>query len=102
MNVQNISKPPEYVSKFINDNIAKLIEIYDEGIDKNDNNIGILKMICSKKSNKMDVQFSDEKDIINNILEAESWENLKKNTPQNKKIFMINDVDENNIFILHI
>lgn len=101
MDIQNTDALPEYIRDFINNNKDKLIEIYDEGNTKS-NNIGILKMICCEKDNKMDVQFSDENDIITNILESESWEKLKASIPQNKKIFMINDVDRNDIFILHI
>ena len=39
MNVQNISSAPPYISKFINHNFTKLIEIYDQGINDNGGNI---------------------------------------------------------------
>ena len=32
MNIQNIQSAPPYISKFINTNFTKLIEIYDNGI----------------------------------------------------------------------
>ena len=39
MIIQNISSAPEYISKFINLNFTKLIEIYDNGIKKNENGL---------------------------------------------------------------
>ena len=59
MIIQNISSAPEYISKFINLNFTKLIEIYDNGIKENEN--GLLFFICSQKVNKMDVSFLNEK-----------------------------------------
>ena len=97
MNIQNISSAPEYISKFINSNFTKLIEIYDNGIKENDN--GLLFFICSQKENKMDVIFLNEENICNQM-EKESWENLKNNT--DKKIFMLNDLDMNSIFLIYV
>lgn len=102
MNIQDVSQPPRYISTFINNNREKLLNIYEEGISKTENGVGILKMVCSEGKNKMDVQFSDEADIINNILQKESWEQVKNSIPEDKKLFIINDEDNDNIFILYI
>ena len=92
-----ISSAPEYISKFINHNFTKLIEIYDEGI--NEFNTGVLSFKCSEKENKMDVFFMNEEKILIN-LQKESWDNLNKST--DKKIFMVNDLDKNSIFLIYV
>ena len=97
MQIQNISSAPEYISKFINHNFTKLIEIYDEGI--NEFNTGVLSFKCSEKENKMDVFFMNEEQILIN-LQKESWDNLNKST--DKKIFMVNDLDKNSIFLIYV
>ena len=97
MNVQNISSAPKYISNFINHNYTKLIEIYDQGISEND--YGVLSFKCSESENKMDVYFMNESQILIN-LQKESWENLKNST--DKKIFMVNDLDKNSIFLIYV
>ena len=97
MNVQHISSAPEYISKFINHNFTKLIEIYDQGISEN--GCGVLSFKCSESENKMDVYFMNESQILLN-LQKESWENLKNST--DKKIFMVNDLDKNSIFLIYV
>ncbi len=97
MNVQNISSAPPYISKFINHNFTKLIEIYDEGIKEF--GTGVLSFKCSESENKMDVFFMNEEQILMN-LQKESWENLKNST--DKKIFMVNDLDKNSIFLIYV
>ena len=97
MNVQNISSTPQYISNFINHNFTKLIEIYDEGISENGS--GVLSFKCSETENKMDVYFMNESQILLN-LQKESWENLKNST--DKKIFMVNDLDKNSIFLIYV
>ena len=97
MNIQNISSAPDYISSFINQNFTKLMEIYDEGITEN--GCGVLSFKCSENQNKMDVYFMNETQILMN-LQKESWENLKKST--DKKIFMVNDLDKNAIFLIYV
>ena len=97
MNVQNINSAPEYINKFINHNFTKLIEIYDQGISEN--GTGVLSFKCSESENKMDVYFMNESQILVN-LQKESWENLKNST--DKKIFMVNDLDKNSIFLIFV
>ena len=65
MNVQNIGSAPPYISKFINHNFTKLIEIYDEGIKEF--NIGVLSFKCSEEQNKMDVFFMNEEQILKKL-----------------------------------
>ena len=101
MNIQNISTLPPYIGDFVNTNRDQLLMIYEEGMKDNET-IGILKMVCSQADNKMDVQFSDENDIINNVLQKESWEGLKNTIKDDKKLFIINDLDKNSIFLLYI
>ncbi len=98
MNVQNIGSAPPYISKFINHNFTKLIEIYDEGIKEF--NVGVLSFKCSEEQNKMDVFFMNEEQILMN-LQKESWENLKLSI-NDKKLFMVNDLDKNSIFLIYV
>ena len=97
MNVQNVSSAPSYISNFINHNFTKLIEIYDEG-EKNEGD-GVLSFKCSQQDNKMDVFYLNEINILTQITK-ETWENLKKST--DKKIFMVNDLDNNSVFLIYI
>lgn len=97
MNIQNIQSAPPYISNFINTNYTKLVEIYDDGIEKEGK--GILCFNCSQEDNKMDVFFLNEENICKE-LSKESWENLKKST--DKKIFLVKDLDHNSIFLIYI
>lgn len=97
MNVQNVSSAPPYISNFINFNFTKLIEIYDQG--QTNEGPGVLAFKCSQENNKMDVYYLNEINIIKEITK-ESWENLKKST--DKKIFMVNDLDNNSVFLIYI
>ena len=97
MNVQNVSSAPPYISNFINNNFTKLIEIYDEG--KTAEGPGVLAFKCSQENNKMDVYYLNEYNILSQITK-ETWENLKNST--DKKIFMVNDLDNNSVFLIYI
>ena len=97
MNIQTISSAPDYISSFINHNFTKLMEIYDDGVSENGS--GVLSFKCSEQQNKMDVYFMNETQILVN-LQKESWENLKNST--DKKIFMVNDLDKNAIFLIYV
>ena len=98
MNVQNISSAPPYISKFIQHNLTKLTEIYEAGIEEN--GVGVLSFKCSEELNKMDVFFMNEEQILTN-LQKESWENLK-NSINGRKLFMVNDLDKNSIFLIYV
>ena len=97
MNIKTISSAPDYISSFINHNFTKLMEIYDDGVSENGS--GVLSFKCSEQQNNMDVYFMNETQILMN-LQKESWENLKKST--DKKIFMVNDLDKNAIFLIYV
>ena len=47
----------------------------------------------------MDVYYLNEYNILSQITK-ETWENLKKST--DKKIFMVNDLDNNSVFLIYI
>lgn len=100
MNVENISSAPDYIHKFINDNIDQLNKIYEEGMNCND--FGILLFQCSEKENKMDVQFFNN-DMMLELLEKDSCVNLKNTINNSKKrLFMVKDIDINSIFLIYI
>ena len=98
MNVQNVSNVPSHIDDFLKSNNEKLQEIYDEGIKEFGD--GFLSFKCKKSENKMDVLFLNEEQILANF-PKETWDNLK-NTRGEKKIFMIEDLDINSIFIVYI
>lgn len=98
-NVKQVSSAPEYIMKFINQNLTKLNEIYDEGLQEFKE--GMLGFKCSKKENKMDVFFMNEEMILQ-MIQKESWKNLQQSTPQGKRLFFVNDLDLNSIFMITI
>ena len=99
MSIQNVSSCPEYINTFIQHNMGKLIEIYDEGYESNKE--GCLGFICNQEENKMDVMFMN-KETITGMLTLDSWENLKLSIPEGKKLFLVNDQGINSIFLLYI
>jgi len=96
--IQEAHSTPEYIDKFLKANMNKLIESHDQGIEEH--KIGCLGFKCSQEENKMDVFFMNE-DIILKQLQKESWENLKQGIGS-KKLFLIQDIDENRIFLVYI
>lgn len=100
MNIQNISSAPDYIHQFINNNMEQLNNIYEEGM--NLNNFGLLVFQCSEKENKMDVQFKNNEMMLD-LLNEESWENLKLTIENSKKrLFLVRDIDINSIFLIYI
>ena len=95
--IQNVSSTPEYISNFINSNLEQLNNIHDGGMDEFKE--GCLGLRCSEEQNTMDVFFMNEEQILVN-LQKESWENLKNST--DKKLFMVNDIDKNSIFLIYV
>ena len=96
--IQMIESTPSYIDEFLKKNIKKLIEIHDNGIKEHKE--GCLGLKCSSEENKMDAFFMDETIIIKTI-QKDSWEQLKKSL-NDKKLFMINDLDLNSIFLVYI
>ncbi len=97
--VNQISSGPKYIMNFIKNNLKKLNEIYNKGIEEN--KTGMLGFKCSKKENKMDVFFMNE-EFICTMMQKDSWENLKNSKDNSKKLFLIHDLDINSIFIITI
>ena len=96
--IQNIDSTPSYISIFLKANIDQLKNIHDEG--KQEHGEGCLGFKCSEKENKMDVFYMNE-ELILQTLQNESWQQLKS-TIQEKRLFLINDLDINSIFLIYI
>ena len=99
MSIQNISSAPDYINQFIHTNRTDLENIYDEGL--NNFQSGCLGFQCSQENNKMDVQFMGD-DAMCDILQKDSWFQLKDNIPVDKKLFFVMDQDKNSVFLIYI
>jgi len=99
--IQNVSSTPDYISKFINTNLEQLNNIHDGGMDEFKE--GCLGLKCSEEENTMDVFFMNRELLIKSIAE-ESWEQLKNSLKEkeDKKLFLVNDLDRNAIFLVYI
>ena len=102
MSIQNISSAPDYITKFIHGNMEQLCKIYDEGMINNPElDKGIILFQCSEENNKMDVQFMND-EMMCKIIEKASVQNLKNNIKNDKKLFFIQDLDLNVVFLLQV
>ena len=102
MSIQNIDSAPDYIMKFIHMNMEQLCKIYDEGLNNNPGlEKGIMVFQCSQENNKMDVQFMND-EMMREILEKESVQNLKNNIAKDKKLFFIQDLDLNSVFLIQV
>ena len=100
--IQNVDSAPDYIMKFIHINMEQLCKIYDEGLTNNpDLDKGIMVFQCSQENNKMDVQFYND-EMMCEILEKESVMNLKNNIQEDKKLFFIQDLDMNSVFLIQV
>ena len=100
--IQNVDSAPDYIMKFIHNNMEQLCKIYDEGLNNNpDLDKGIMVFQCSEENNKMDVQFYND-EMMCKILEKESVMNLKNNIVEDKKLFFIRDLDINSVFLIQV
>ena len=100
--IQNVDSAPDYIMKFIHNNMEQLCKIYDEGMYNNpDLDKGIMVFQCSQENNKMDVQFMND-EMMCEILQKESVINLKNNITENKKLFFIQDLDLNSVFLIQV
>lgn len=97
--IQNVQSAPSYINEFIQANIGDLTKIHEEGLKSQ--GVGCLGFMCSQNDNRMDVQYFDETRMCE-ILAKESWMQLKDNIPENKKLFFINDIDLNSVFLVYI
>jgi len=96
--IQTINSAPPYISEFIKKNMEQLIQIHDEG--KQEHAIGCLGFKCSETENTMDVFYMNEENMLT-MLQKESWEQLK-NTIIEKRLFLVNDLDKNSIFLIYV
>jgi hypothetical protein len=96
--IQTASSTPPHISDFMNKHMEKLMEIYEEGISRE--KFGCLGMKCSQKENKIDVFFTNEEMLLK-MLAKESFEQLKE-TMENKKLFLIQELDMNSIFLVYL
>lgn len=97
--VHNISSAPDYITTFINRNIDKLMEIYEEGIQSFGS--GCMMFMCSQETNKMDVQFMNDV-MMCQMIQEDSWIQLKNNIPEHKKLLFVKDEDINAVFLIYI
>ena len=88
MSITNVKSTPPYIESFLQANSNKLFEIYDQGM-KEHNNVGCLGLKCSEKENKMDVFFMNE-EMICQMLQKDSWENLKRVNNKYLRFMVIN------------
>ena len=101
-NIQNVDSAPDYIMKFIHMNMEQLCNIYNEGLNNNPGlDKGIMVFQCSQENNKMDVQFMND-EMMCEILQKESVINLKNNITENKKLFFIQDLDLNSVFLIQV
>lgn len=101
-NIQNVDSAPDYIMKFIHMNMEQLCKIYDEGMHNNPGlDKGIMVFQCSQENNKMDVQFMND-EMMCEILQKESVINLKNNIQKDKKLFFIQDLDLNSVFLIQV
>ena len=98
MNIQNISSLPPYLNKFMKNNFDKLNEIYAE--HKKNVGDGVLSFKCNETENKVDVLYMMEELILQNF-SKETWESLKVQRGD-KKIYLIEDLEKNSMFIVYV
>jgi len=97
--IQNISSAPAYITSFIQTNMTKIQEIYEEGITEHSS--GCMRFDCSQEHNKMDVMFMND-ESMSKIITKESWESLKQGMPQDKKLFFVQDIDRKAVFLIYV
>lgn len=98
MNVQNIKSVPSHIDNFIQGNLTKLNEIYDEGIEIFGD--GLLSFKCQQSKNKIDVKFMGEEEVINSLT-LDTWEQVKISR-NGKNLFLIEDFDMKSMFFVYI
>ena len=60
-----------------------------------------MRFTCSQETNKMDVSYMDHGNMCQ-ILREDSWMALYNNIPQDKKLFFVQDLDLNSVFLIYI
>lgn len=98
MEVKDTDGIPDYIDIFIKSNMQQLLEIHDNGIVQDGE--GFLVFNCNKNENKMDVFFMNKETISNNYSNINYQEIRKK--ADNKRIFLINDIELKLYFLLYL
>jgi len=98
-NIQMASSAPDYISAFLQTNMEKLQDIFEEGIHNFGS--GCMMLQCSQETNDMNVQFMGD-EMMCQILEKDSWFSLKGGIPESKKLFFVQDIDRNSVFLIYI
>lgn len=96
MNTENTSTIPNYIQQFINFNHNKLIEIYEDGMNREKE--GFLYFDCNREENRVDVLFLSPENITK-IISNKLWDELK-NKYTNKKLFFIRE--NQSVFLLNL
>lgn len=96
METEDTSTIPNYIQQFINFNHNKLIEIYEDGINREKE--GFLYFDCNREENRVDVLFLSPENIAK-IISNELWDELK-NKYTNKKLFFIRE--NQSVFLLNL
>jgi len=96
--IQNASSTPPHITDFMNKNMVKLMEIYETGISQE--KFGCLGLKCSQKENNIDVFFMNRV-MLSSMLQKESLEQLEESM-ENKKLFLIQELDMNSIFLVYL
>jgi len=96
--VKQVDTIPEYIDTFIRNNMLKLNEIINNGLNENNNN-GFLFIKCIKCEDKMDVSFIN-KENTELIMSLDTWKDIREQYTGN--IIIIDDFDYKRIFIVNI
>ena len=94
-----MEKIPDYVHEFIREKKDKLNEIYEGR--KSVDGPGYLHIKINVKENKIDVIYIDEM-LKRQMLTKEFCENVETNNKEDKKIYLVEDINLNSLFILYI
>ena len=98
-NIQMASSAPDYINAFLKTNMEKLQDIYEEGVHHFGS--GCMMLQCSQVTNDMNVQFMGD-EMMCHILEKDSWFALKAGIPESKKLFFVQDIERDSIFLIYI
>ena len=106
--IEYVESLPDYINRFIGSNSKELLRIYNE--NTKELGIGCLMMNCINSENKMDVYFyskdmyigaTEDNAVKSDYYSKDNWDNIY-NKSNDRRICIVNDIDENNIFIVYI
>lgn len=94
-----MDKIPPHIHTFIRENNEQLNDIY--GNEKEKNGPGYLNIRCDTKENKIDVFYINE-ETKKTMFTKEFCEGVEKGNIDDKKIFIVQELNLNSMFILYI